>query len=361
MAEQDQDRNLPATPYKLKEARKKGQVAKSQELNHLITLTALLLALSFFGKWSVLEQSKLSFFVLNNINEVIFDRGHMVNWFLVISTKLLVVIAPFVIIAMILGVVGNIAQTGGPMISFFPIKPDLKRINPVEGFKRFFSIKILIEAVKTVIKVTVFGIVGYYCVKGLIPAFFSLLGKDPIAYPELLLDVVIGLLSRLLIVVLIVAIIDLLFVRWDFAKKMRMSFRDLKDEVKKREGDPDIRSKRKSIQKEHMQKVRSVSAVPEADVVITNPTHFAIALKYDTATMEAPEITAKGSGALAKRMKAVARDSGVRIIENKPLARKLFFTGDLNAPVPESVFPQVAHILAWVYGLRPDLKEGVAV
>ncbi len=360
MAEQDQDRNLPATPHKLREARKKGQVAKSQEVNSLVTLSALLLAIYCFGQWAVQKQSELGFFILDSSSRVIFEKSHLISWFTIIAQKAIAVLLPFVMAAMILGVASNLLQMGGPVISFFPLKPDINRINPVEGFKRVFSFKMVIEAIKTIIKISVFGVVGYFCLKALIPMFFSLMGRDPTSYPVFLLEGVTKLLSRLLIVVLIVAIIDLIFTRWDFAKKMKMSFRDLKDEVKKREGDPDIRSKRKLIQKELMQKIQSVAEVPNADVVITNPTHFAVALKYDSENMNAPEIIAKGAGQIALRMREIARENNVKIVENKPLARKLFFSGEIDMPVPEALFSSVAHILAWVYGLRPDLTEGVA-
>ncbi len=359
MAEQDQDRNLPATPFKLQEARKKGQVAKSQDLNSLMSLAALLFALYCFGMWAVKKQAELSFFVFNSAGNITFEIHHLLHWFSEVAERTIMVILPFILAALLLGVATNIFQTGGPMISFFPIKPDIKRINPVEGFKRVVSMKTVIEFIKTMIKITAFGLVGYFCLKALFPVFFGMLSRDPSSYPAFLLSSAVKLFSRLILVILVVAIIDLIFTKWDFAKKMRMSYRDLKDEVKRREGDPDIRSKRKTIQKELLQKIQAMGQVPGADVVVTNPTHFAVAIKYDQQKMDAPEIVAKGTDHLALKIRKMAKKHKIPIVENKQLARKLYFLGKVDSPVPEALFQPVAHILAWVFGLRPDLTEGV--
>lgn len=359
MAEQDQDRSLPATPFKLQEAKKKGQVSKSQDLNSLMSLAALLFALYCFGMWAVQKQSELSFFVFSSAGNISFEIPHLIQFFSEIASRVIMVILPFVMAALLLGVATNLFQTGGPMVSFFPIKPDIKRINPVEGFKRVVSMKTVIEFIKTIIKIVAFGIVGYFCLKALFPIFFGMLSRDPSSYPSFLLASAVKLFSRLIIVILIVAIIDLVFTKWDFAKKMRMSHRDLKDEVKRREGSPDIRSKRKSIQKELLQKIQAMGQVPQADVVVTNPTHFAVAIKYDQQKMNAPEIVAKGTDQIALKIRQIARKHKIPIIENKMLARKLYFLGKVDSAVPEMLFPPVAHILAWVYGLRPDLTEGV--
>ncbi|THB75540.1 MAG: flagellar biosynthesis protein FlhB [Gammaproteobacteria bacterium] len=359
MAEQDQDRNLPATPFKLQEARKKGQVAKSQDVNSLMSLAALLFALYAFGMWAVKKQSELSYFVFNSAGNISFEVTHLLQWFSEIAEMTVMVILPFIMAALLLGVATNIFQTGGPLISFFPIKPDIKRINPVEGFKRVISMKTLIEFIKTMIKIVAFGLVGYVCLKALFPIFFGMLSREPSTYPAFIIAAAVKLFSRLIIVILVVAIIDLVFTKWDFAKKMRMSYRDLKDEVKRREGDPDVRSKRKTIQKELLQKIQAMGQVPGADVVVTNPTHFAVAIKYDQQKMNAPQIVAKGTDHIALKIRKIARQNRIPIIENRPLARKLYFLGKVDSPVPEALFQPVAHILAWVFGLRPDLTEGV--
>lgn len=359
MAEQDQNRNLPATPFKLKEAKKRGQVAKSQEVTSFIALFSLLIAIYAFGMGAVKKQASLSHFIFDSAHRIRFEIDPLIAWFAQIAEQLFMIILPFVLLAMLLGVLANLIQTG-PIFSVFPIKPDPKRLNPIEGFKKIFSIRIVIELIKSVLKIGAFMLVGYAVIIGLIPVLFQLMGRDPVSYPSFLIGEITALLFKLIIIVLIAAIIDLIYVRRDFAKKMMMSYRDMKDEVKRREGDPDIRSKRKSIQRELLKKTQAVGRVPEADVIVTNPTHLAVALKYTRGEMDAPEIIAKGAGELALNMRKVARKNNVPIVENKPLARKLYLLGSIDQAIPDICFPAVANILAWVYGLRSDLREGVA-
>jgi flagellar biosynthetic protein FlhB len=222
-------------------------------------------------------------------------------------------------------------------------------LNPITGFKRLFSKKLLFESFKSIVKIAIFGAVIYFAVVSFLPTLMGLIDTDPQVYPKLLIDEGRELAYKLILALLIIALLDLVYTRWDYAQQMRMSHRDVKEEVKRREGDPQIRSKRRQLQKEAVERAGSIRKVPDADVLITNPTHLAIAIKYQRHTMIAPEVIAKGAGELAAAMKKVAKRHNVVTVENKKLARALFKKSDVDGLVPEALYPETAKILAWVF------------
>lgn len=347
-SEQEQDRTEPATPYKLREARKRGQVPKSLEINSLLILSAALLVVSFLGEKFAVGFLELSRSVLAGAGQWELEASTSPALFEHTFSNLIGIMWPFVGAVMLIGIVANISQTG-PIFSFFPIKPDFKRINPVNGFKRLFSKKLLFESAKTIIKMVIFGAILYFALSALIPSLLALIDIDPKAYPIKMLEHGRSLAYKLLLAILVIALLDLLYSRHEFSQRMRMSRRELKEEVKRREGDPQVRSRRRQLQKEAVDRAGAVKRVPDADVLITNPTHLSIALRYDAETSAAPVVLAKGAGDLALKMRAVARKHHVPLVENKALAQELFKTVPLEETVPEALFPTVAKILAWVY------------
>jgi len=349
--DQEQDKTEEATPFKLREAKKRGQVSKSQEINSFLIMSAALSLAFIAGEKMITGQLALDRALLSSAHRVRLEPASIMGWMKTVTAGLFDVYWPLIGLILITGILANLFQTG-PVFSFFPIKPDMKRINPVEGFKRLFSMKLVFEAFKSILKVLLFGAVVYFSVMALMPSLMTLVGVNPEQYARFLLDSARGLMFKLLLVLLLVAAIDMAYTRWDFSKKMRMSRRELKDEVKRREGDPQIRAKRRGLQKEAVKRAGSLSRVPEADVLITNPTHLAVALKYRRGTMVAPQVIAKGAGELAGKMKLVAREHRVPIVENKPLARKLFKKVDIEQGIPEALYPAVAKILVWVFALR---------
>jgi flagellar biosynthetic protein FlhB len=350
-SEQEQDRTEPATPFKLREARKRGQVAKSMEINSLLLLSVALFMSYAMGEGIVGRQLALSKKLLSETHRVNLDGVTALGLFRFTFESLLGFLWPFIGAIMITGILANLFQTG-PVFSFFPLKPDVNRINPVQGFKRFFSKKLLFESIKTFVKMVIFGSVIYFAIVALLPGVMAMVDTDPKAYPELLLHHGRGLVFKLMMVVLLVALLDLLFTRWDFSQRMRMSRRELKEEIRRREGDPQIRARRRQLQKESVVRAGAVRRVPDADVMITNPTRLAVALKYERGAMTAPEVIAKGAGELAAKMKETARLHEVPIVENKSLAKALFKTSRIDEKVPEQLFPAVAKILAWIYVQR---------
>ncbi|MES9851148.1 MAG: flagellar biosynthesis protein FlhB [Candidatus Thiodiazotropha sp. L084R] len=350
MAEQqtEQDRTEPATPTKLRDAKRRGQVNKSLEVNSLFLLS-LGVALSYlFGQRMVSMQLEMSQQLLSNAHRIALDPVHAMLLFEQVVDQMVLIFWPAMAALISMAVIMNIAQTG-PVFSFFPLKPDMSRINPVSGFKRLFSTKLLFEFIKTLIKLILFSGILYFAIASLLPSLISLLDYDPDGYPVYIATNVNLIVFKLLAVILLVALLDLLYTRWDFAKRMRMSRREIKEEVKRREGDPQIRAKIKELQREAAKRAGSLRRVPEADVLITNPTHLSIALTYHRGSMSAPRVIAKGAGELAWKMREVARLHQVPLVENKHLARRLFRSVDIDHPINEELYPIVAKILVRVF------------
>lgn len=345
--QQEQDRSEQATPFKLQEARKRGQVAKSLEINSLLILSIVLVILYFSGERLISGQLDISRRLFEDIHRLVITPTELVYWFREIVGALISLYWPFVGALMVVGILANMFQVG-PVFSFFPLKPDVNRLNPISGFKRVFSIKLLFESVKTAIKLVVFGAIIYLAIVAIVPVLLGLIDTDPKVYPLFLLENGRALIYKLLLVFVLLALMDLLYTRWDYNKRMRMSRREVKEEFKRREGDPQIRARIRELQKEAVKRAGSLRKVPDADVLITNPVHLAVALKYQRETMAAPQVIAKGAGELAARMRKVARRHGVTIVENKHLARVLFRHASLDAAIPEPQYPLVAKIMAWV-------------
>lgn len=344
---QDQEKTEQPTPFKLKEAKNRGQVAKSMEFNSLILISLMLFLAFIFShqfvtNYLLLSQSLMAydFRSLVEVNGVLvlFER---------IVDAMIDIFWPIIAVIVLAGIGSNLVQTG-PVFSFFPLKPDPQRLNPVKGFKRIFSKRMLYETIKTFIKLILFGAIGYFCIISFMPALLTYVDVSPDAYGMKLLMTSRELVAKMLLALLLVALIDFMYTRWDFMKQMRMSHKEVKDEVKRREGDPHIRAKRKELQREALERSKSLKNVPDADVLITNPSHISIALQFDQTTMKAPTTIAKGAGDIALKMRKVARKHSVPIVENKPLARKIFRNIRINEVITEDLFPQVAKLYAWL-------------
>lgn len=346
--QQEQDRTEPATPFRLREARQRGQVAKSLEVNSLLLLGTALALSYLVGERVIGGLLDLCRRWFANAHRTDLDGPMMVAAFESTFGALLQVLWPVVGAIVLVSILANLLQTG-PVFSFTPLKPDINRINPVAGFKRIFSKRLLYESVKTVIKMGVLGGVIWLTLKGLMPELLASANTDPQAYPRALLEGAQRLVYPLVLVLVLIALLDVAFTRWEYSDRMRMSRRELKDEVKRREGDPQVRARRRALQREAVQRAGSIRRVPDADVLITNPTRLAVALKYTRDTMAAPQVTAKGAGSLASSMREMARRHGVPIVENRRLARDLFRDVAIDEAVPPALFPTVARILAWVF------------
>ncbi len=339
-----------ATPKKRQEQRKKGQVAKSTDVN-----TALILLIAFLFLWFIgpIIKDKLLAVFVHTFQEYFFlqlTEGTVVQLFYELTLESVMVILPIMIIVIIAGIFSSYIQVG-PLFAPEAIKLKLSKLNPIQGAKRIFSVRAIVELLKSLLKITLVGIVVFTILWFNLDSVLILSQKTIMeGFSQIAqLTVIIGVSVAFLL--LLLSIPDYLYQKYDHEKQMRMSKKDIKDEHKNTEGDPKIKSKRRQKQME-MAMQRMMQEVPKADVVITNPTHFAVALRYDGEKMEAPVIVAKGVDYIALKIKMVAKSHSVITVENKPLARALYHQADIGDPIPEDLFKAVAEVLAYVYRLK---------
>jgi flagellar biosynthetic protein FlhB len=256
----------------------------------------------------------------------------------------------------VIGIMTSVAQTG-PIFTLFPLKPDLDRINPISGFKRIFTWKLAMEAIKSIIKIALFGTVLYFAINHLMADLMRLMDSSPAGYGHTIIAQVSAIIFKLACVMALIALIDFMYTRWDYGDKLKMSRREVKEEVKRRDGDPRVRARIRELQRETLKRSKALGKVKDADVLITNPTHLAVAVKYVRGEMNAPQVLAKGAGELAGLMRGIARNHKIPVVENKKLARALFTQVDFDGPVPEKLYPDVARLLVWVYSMREQNRR----
>ncbi len=352
------EKTEPATAKKLQDARNEGQVSKSQELNHAFGLISLFVLLKLFIS-TIGEELLGSFSLIYNkipdiINESIgglsiYSASTLINN---VMGTILTILAPVFIIGFMVAVMSNIVQIKWK-VTTKPLKPKFSKLNPISGFKRIFSKDSLFELLKSVIKIVVIVYVAYASIKDHQSELF-LLYDIPLFQVILLVgSIVIDTGLKIAIVYLVVGIADLVYQRHKFKEDMKMTKQEVKDEYKNTEGNPEIKGRQRSKMREASQR-RMMQNLPSADVVITNPTHYAVAIKYDANQNAAPVVVAKGEDFLAKRIKDAAKENHIEIVENKPLARMLYANVDVGQEVPPELYQAVAEVLAFVYSLREN-------
>lgn len=350
--EQDLDRNLDASPYKLEEARKRGQVARSADATTMAVLVAAVL-LAYAALLPALRGlAQLLRRGLNAAPSPPTDVAGAAQFLVTTIREAVAVLAPMLFAIIVVSALAGLLQSGGLIFSSTPIKPDFTRLNPVQGFKKLFSIRLLYEAVKNTLKLAALVGVTWLALEALLPSALNLLSLPGKSLVFRLADSVGGLLAKLCAVLLAFMLVDLLFSRWDFLRNLKMSHREMQDEHKNREGDPRIRSRQREIRLQFLKASRAVSKVPEAQVVITNPTHVAVALRYEHGVTPAPLVVAKGAGVLALQIRRAANKAGVPIVHSPRLARALYKEVGQDGYVPEAWYPPVARILVWLRSLH---------
>lgn len=347
----DQDKSEPASQYKLDEARKKGLVAKSQEVNSAVALLAGLLVAMAFGEWGTLRTLTVERQIFASAGDWVFDIPHLMQRFGEIAYAGLFILSPLLVVMVLAAVLSNVLQTG-PVFSGKPLSPDFQRLNPANGLKRLFSVRSVFEAVKAIVKLSLYTGIAYLALASIAPKLATLFQLSPSVYPLIFSKYQNRLAAYLLTAVAATALFDLVYTRWEFAKRMRSSRREVKDEVRRREGDPQIRRRRRDRQREMQQKGASIGRVKEADVLITNPEHFAVAVKYRRGSARAPEVIAKGAGDTALKMRTLAFQHRVPVVPNPRLARALFKEVAIDRQIPERHYTAVADILRWAYELK---------
>lgn len=340
-----------ATPKKRQDARKKGQVIKSQDVTSAIVMLMVFIFLIFFA--GSLRDELLAFFrqtFIHNIRIETLTIDSVMHLFIETLIQMAFIIVPIMAIAVVGALAGNFLQFGF-LFTLEPMKFDLKKMDPIKGLKRIFSVKAIVELLKSVLKIGFIGSVTTLIIWTNLPEVLALSFKSPwmtlITVGKLV--GIMGIAASL--VLLCVSILDWMYQKFDYEKNLKMSKQDIKDEYKNSEGDPLIKSKIKQRQRE-MAMRRMMSEIPSADVVITNPTHYAIALKYDEENMDAPRVIAKGTDFIAQKIKLIAKEHDVIMVENRPLARAMYDQVEIGDPVPEEFFKAVAEILAYVYRIK---------
>ncbi|MDA7951160.1 MAG: flagellar biosynthesis protein FlhB [Pirellulaceae bacterium] len=350
MAADDGEKSQDPTPHRREKAREEGQVAKSQDLSSAVVLLGAVLLLMFWGE-SIVE------FML------VFTKGQLQGDFAqVVDSKsvaveinsillgLSQVLLPLLVGLMIVGMLSNIGQVG---FLFLPKKlnPDFSKLSLIKGLKRLFSIASYVRLGFGIFKVIVVGAVGFLSLWNEWETILDLGSKETLAIGAYLFQTVLWTSLYIAIALLILAIFDYMFQSWKHEQEIKMTTQEVREEMKQLQGDPQIIAQRRQVQRQ-MELNRMSSSVPEADVVITNPTELAIALKYDINTMIAPTIVAKGAGLIAQKIRRLALENNVPIVERKPLARALYADAEIGDVVPAEQYAAVAEVLRYVYELK---------
>lgn len=337
------------TPRRLQEAREKGQVAKSADLSAALGLLTGLVLLKLYGSailGGVMDVMRKSFAFDSMPTDatIIVDQ----TWRYVLR-QCAVMVGPFFAVLVVLAVVVNLSQVGF-LFTTQPLVPSFGKISPLAGLKRLFSTRTAVKMVLNLGKVAIITTVAYVTIKGFIP---QIIGASQLTFTEVIgigghMMFILGL--KMAAVLLILAIIDYVYQKFQMNKDLRMSREEVKEELKRMEGDPTMRQRRRSVARQ-LAAQRMSQAVPGADVVVTNPTELAIALKYDHGTMSAPKVVARGAGFIAQRIRAIALENGVPIVERKPLAQALYKACEVGDFVPAELYKAVAEVLAYVFEL----------
>lgn len=358
MADDTGDKTEEPTSKRLEDARKKGQVPRSRELNTFVTLMAgsvMLLVMGqhiVHGLWLIMrEQFQLS-------REVIFDPASPVIYFEKVISDGLILILPFVLVLLVATLLTPMMM-GGWNFSMEAMQPKLSKFNPLTGLKRMFGLQGLVELIKAILKVVLVLFVGYLLFKFYIDSFLALSTKavtQAMAEAGDKLSVSLFLLSASL---LILVLIDVPYQLWNHTRQLKMTKQEVKDEHKDSEGNPEVKGRIRRLQMEAAQQ-RMMEQVPKADVIVTNPTHFAVALKYDQHGSSAPILVAKGVDLMAAHIRTIATGADVPLVAAPPLARALYYSTELDQEIPQGLFLAVAQVLAYVFQLKTAQEKGWA-
>lgn len=345
----DQEKTEEPTPKKIEDARKEGNVPKSQDTSGVITLFVAILAFLMLFPYMSSHVIFLFKYYFSLVGMEL-DKAFMIDIALVTAREFVLIVIPIALTVAVAGVIAALAQFGF-LFTTKAIMPDFKKIDPIKGTKNLFSMKKLIEGVKITFKsFTTLGVGFFFFFLFIVElptvALFSL--GDQLDW---LVDKMIIIAFVMLLIIFVFAMIDIIIVRKQYFDGLKMSKQEIKDEMKNMDGDPMIKAKIRQIQMQASQK-RMMSEVPNADVVITNPTHYAVAIKYDEEKSHAPIVVAKGMDNIAQQIKKIARENNVHVVQNPPLARSLYAQVEIDKPIPTELFAAVAEVLAYVYKMN---------
>jgi flagellar biosynthetic protein FlhB len=352
--ENDNEKTEEPSQYRIDEARKKGEVASSKELSSVILLSGSLLTLILCGVYFYETFSDYLDWIYRQDFKELYTKEKVQDFISETAWMLVKSVAPSFGASVCLGVLSQFVQIGflySPEI----LNADLDRINPIKGFSRLFSKKALVEALKGIFKFTVVIIITYSVMKNNIGSFLGFLHSDAATSLSFGKYLMVKLGFSILLGLGVIALADFAWEKWSYRQKMMMTKQEAKEEAKEKDGNPEVKNKIRQIQRQMAQK-RMMDDVKKADVIVTNPTHISVALKYDGETMVAPSVTAKGADHLALRIREIAKENDIPIVENIMLARTLYKTVKVGHGVPRTLYKAVAEILAFVYKLKRKQK-----
>lgn len=350
------EKTEPATQKKLDDARKEGQVAKSREIANALGLLALFLVLRFYVGNMGIQMMEVFANVYNKIPDVTtFWHGKMPEADVgIVYSQLwlntLLIIAPILIIGVVIAFVSDVAQVGWKPTTK-PLQPKFGKLNPLQGFKKIISANSLVELIKSIAKIALILYMCYSYLKDKWVMLFNLYDVSLMQALQVAAETVTDLGIRIAAAYMIIALADYIYQKVKFNNDMKMTKQEIKEEYKQQEGDPQIKGQIRQRMREASRR-RMMQELPKADVVITNPTHYAVAIKYDPEVADAPLVIAKGEDYLAARIKEIAKENNIEIVENKPLARMLYANVDVGQAVPPELYQAVAEVLAFVYHLQ---------
>ncbi len=345
-----QEKTEQPTGKKISEAKSEGQVAKSIEISSAAILMAALLIFLFGSSRMFWSLSDFMGGMFKNCCSLSMEPESLQTFVSVVFDQILSITMPIMLLILVVGMAANIFQTGF-MLNSKPFEVKFSKFNPISGMKKIVSLKSLVEVFKDFIKFSIIGGIAYLMMKNELEQFPSLMQLNVIDIFNFITSLSLKICFCICLALIVLAITDLIYQRWQYNKDQMMTKQEVKEEHKQSEGDPKVKGKIKQIQLQTAMR-RMMQDVPDADVVVTNPTHLAIALKYDPNNMMAPSVIAKGAGLIAEKIKQIAEEHEIPIVENKPLARTLYKVVEIGTFIPIELYRAVAEILAYVYNLK---------
>ena len=350
----DAEKTEEPTPKRRRDAREEGQVLQSREITAAFILLANFLILRVYGKYFITALMKYMTEIYASIDNIdtYFHQNNLALGFTKTIAVFIALVAPMLFTAFIAALIVNYLQVGF-LFTTKPLKIQLNRINPVEGFKRLFSKRALMELLKSNLKIIFIGYTAYTFIKKNILKIMEFSRLETTIILKNFAGISFSFVIRIIMVLTVLAFMDYFFQWREHEKSLKMTKHEVKEEYKQTEGDPLIKSKIRE-KKRRMAMSRMIQEVPQADVIITNPTHIAVAIKYDADSYMAPYVLAKGVDVIAENIKTIGTENSIPIVENKPLARALYDTVEIGDIIPEELYEAVAEVLAYVYSLKDN-------
>ncbi len=347
------EKSLPASPQKILKAREEGNIAKSQDLGAGFALALALLALFFLAKHILSTLIMAGRYFLGNAHELTTDNVSQQFIAIQVLYHLAVSVLPFMLIMVVGGVTLNLLQVG-VLFTAAPLKPKFSKLNPITGAKKFVSARTFVEFAKSMSKLILIGTIAWFALRNRREDIISLMEMTPLTILPVVTEMIVAVWWRVAVAMIILGIIDFGFQKWQHLRDLRMTHQEVKQESREMEGDPQIKRKVRQLQRQ-MAMQRMMADVPKADVIITNPTHYAVALRYDMREMTSPVVIAKGARLQAQRIREIGLENNVPIVQNPELARALFDAIEVGHAIPEHLYRAVAEVLSYVYQI--DRRE----